>query len=459
MSAPIHPAADTHTGSGPLHSYSPWRSRDFLLLWGGQAVSTFGTSISTLALPLLTLALTRSAAQAGFVAAARLLPYLLLSLPAGALVDRWDRKRLMIRCDTLRWLALGAVPLAFALGRLSVPQLYLVALADGTANVFFTLAQVSALPQVVPPEGLSRAWALNEASDAVANLFGPGVAGLIIGLRRTTAAGAALAYLADSISYLISVVSLRFVRVPFQARREVTDQGVRPSLRAEMAEGLRFLWRQRRLRLLAVLTATANFLQSPITLAVILLARGPLHADVRTLGFVFSVGGVGGVAGAAIAPHLQKRLRLGVVVVGSVAVWGMAAAVLALAPSPLVVMVGLAAISVVWPAYAVVVVTYRLSLVPDALQGRINSAFRLLTFGAEPLGAALGGILLVPLGPRPVLWLIAGGLAMSLLPAWCSGLWHAEHVERVPQAVEAGAGEQPGPSLSADEGGWTRLAR
>lgn len=402
------------------HARSLWRSRDFALLWSGQTVSTFGTSISSLALPLLALALTRSAAQAGFIAAARLLPYLLLSLPAGALVDRWDRKRLMIRCDTLRWLALGSVPLAFALARLSVPQLYVVALVDGTANVFFTLAQVSALPQVVSAEQLPRAWALNETADSAATLFGPGVAGMIIGLGRTTVAGAALAYLADSVSYLASVSSLRFIRVPFQARREMA--GTRRSLRAEMAEGLRFLWRHRRLRLLAFLTAAVNFLQSPITLAVILLARGPLHADVRTLGLIFSAGGVGGVLGALVAPKVKERMRFGLLVVLSVVGWALAAGALALAASPVLLMAGLALISLLWPLYAVAVVTYRLSLVPDELQGRINSAFRLLTFGAEPLGSAVGGVLLGALGPQPVLWLIAAGLGAAALRTWLSEL-------------------------------------
>ncbi|HEV2457480.1 MAG TPA: MFS transporter, partial [Ktedonobacterales bacterium] len=173
---------------------SLWRNRDFALLWSGQAVSTLGTRMSALALPLLVLALTRSPAQAGLVAAARLLPYLLFSLPAGALVDRWNRKAVMIRCDVVRWLALGSVPLAFALGRLSVVQLYLVAFVEGTAYVLFSLAEVSALPRVVPESQLPRAWSLNETSDASGQLLGPGVAGFIIGLARTTPGGAALAY-------------------------------------------------------------------------------------------------------------------------------------------------------------------------------------------------------------------------------------------------------------------------
>ena len=108
-----------------------WRNRDFLLLWNGQTISTLGTNISTLALPLLVLALTHSPAQAGLLTATRLLPYLLFSLPAGALLDRWDRKEVMIRCDLIRWLALGSVPLAFALGHLTLVHLYVVAFLEG----------------------------------------------------------------------------------------------------------------------------------------------------------------------------------------------------------------------------------------------------------------------------------------------------------------------------------------
>src|SRR5262249_33726730 len=107
-----------------------WRNRDYLLLWSGQLVSSIGTQASTLAFPLLLLAVTRSPAQAGFASALRAVPYLLLSLPAGALVDRWDRKRLMLLCDAGRALALGSIPLALALGRLTVAQLYLVSLVE-----------------------------------------------------------------------------------------------------------------------------------------------------------------------------------------------------------------------------------------------------------------------------------------------------------------------------------------
>jgi MFS family permease len=128
--------------------------------------------MSTLALPLLVLALTHSPAQAGLLTALRLLPYLLFSLPAGALIDRWDRKAVMIRCDAIRWLALGSVPLAFGLGHLTLIQLYLVAFVEGTAYVFFSLAQIAALPQVVSSAHLPQAYALDTTTEYIGTLLG-----------------------------------------------------------------------------------------------------------------------------------------------------------------------------------------------------------------------------------------------------------------------------------------------
>ncbi|HEY7348607.1 MAG TPA: MFS transporter [Ktedonobacterales bacterium] len=411
-----HPSQDTQPGR------SLWRNRDFLLLWSGQSVSTLGTGISTFALPLLALALTHSPALAGSLAAVRQAPYLLFSLPAGALVDRWDRKRVMIFCDVGRWLALGSVPLAFALGHLTLAQLYVVGFAEGTAYVFFSLAQIAALPQVVVPAHLSRAYALDNANEYVGALLGPALGAFLIGLAPAIELGSMLAYLADSVSYLFSVVSLRFMRVSFQKERARACGGGRAavsqrSLWAEIAEGLRFLWGQRRLRLMVLLTTIINFLQSPVTLAVIVLAGRELHLDVQTLGLVVSAGGVGGALGALMAPWLRGRLRFGQIIIGSVLLWSAAALALMAAPSAVVLAVGSGLVSLLWPVYGVTLVSYRLEVTPDALQGRVNSAFRFLSYGSEPLGAALGGALLTALGPRPVLGLIAGGLALSGLVA------------------------------------------
>ena len=393
---------------------SLWRNRDFLLLMGGQAISVLGTNISVIALPLLVLAVTHSPAQAGLLTAARQVPYLLFSLPAGALVDRWDRKATMIRCDLVRWLAFGSVPVAFALGHLTLAQLYIVAFIEGTAFVFFSLAQISALPQVVEQEHIPHAYAVDTTLENVGMLLGPSVGAFIIGLAPVIEMGAVLAYLADCISYLASVISLRFIRVTFQEerKRRIKSGGIQ-SLRKEIAEGLRFLWNQPILRIMALLSMTINFLLSPVTLVVIVLARGTLHIDVQTLGFIVSAAGIGGLLGAFVAPWMREHLRFGQVIIGSVFIWVVAIVLLAIAESALPLMLGSGLIGLIWGPFGVTLVTYRLSLTPDSMQGRVNSAYRFLSFGAEPLGAAIGGFLLVVLSPRIVLVVIASGLALA----------------------------------------------
>jgi MFS family permease len=400
---------------------SLWRNGDFLLLWSGQTVSVLGTNISVLALPLLVLAVTHSPAQAGLITAARQIPYLLFSLPAGALLDRWDRKKAMIRCDLIRWIALGSVPLAFAFGHLTLAQLYIVAFVEGTAYVFFSIAQIAALPQVVSQEHLPRAYAMDTTTEYVGQLLGPSLGGFIIGLAATVVTGANLAYAVDSASYLVSVITLRFMKVSFQVER--TQE--RRSLRKEIAEGLRFLWDQPLLRIMAILTMNANFLLSPVTLAVIVLAQGTLHVSVQVLGVVLASGGVGGVLGGLVAPWIRSRVRFGQIIIASIFVWTLALVALTFAPSPLLLVAGVGLIGFMWPAYGVTLVSYRLSLSPDHLQGRVNSAFRFLSYGAEPLGAAFFGLLLSLLNARLVLGLIAAGLALNGVAACLTRLRRA----------------------------------
>lgn len=223
-----------------------------------------------MALPLLVPALTSSPAQVGFIAAAQAIPYLRLALPAGALIDHWDRKVVMILCDVARFLALGSVPLAAVVGHVTVAQLYLVALIAGTALVFFNIAQTAALTHVVPVAQLPRASALDQTVSSTAALIGPGLAGAIVAFGSTVAAGAALAFLVDSLSYLASVLSLLFIRIPFQQRHPAT---VCHSLRADIVEGLRFLWTHRRIRALALVSMASVLVYGSLVLSLIVLAQ------------------------------------------------------------------------------------------------------------------------------------------------------------------------------------------
>lgn len=404
-----------------------WRQRDFLLLWSGQTVSRLGSQVSNIALPLLVLALTRSPAQVGFIAAAQSLPYLLLSLPAGALVDRWDRQRVMIVCDATRFLTMASIPLAYVAGRLEVAQLYAVALVMGLALVFFDAAELAALPRVVPESQLTRAAGLNATAESGAYLVGLGLAGVLIGLARSTVPGAALAYLVDSLSYLISLLTLGFIRLPVQDG-QATPPHVALSLRAvraEIMEGVRFLWAQRRLRAIALLSTAINLLDGPLMLAVIVLARDELHADARTIGLIFSGSGAGELLGSFLAPWVEARVRLGRALIGAVAVWALAMPLEAAAMSPLMLIAGAALADMMIPIYNVTQVAYRLSLIPDAVQGRVNSAYRLPSYGSQLIGTAGGGVLIGTLGARPVLWLIAGGLALCALAAGLTPLRRA----------------------------------
>src|SRR6266516_4352757 len=214
------------------HRVSIWRNRDFMLLWSGQAVSLIGTGISQTAFPLLVWGLTHSAAQVGFVGGLGTLPYVFLSLLAGALIDRWNRKRVMILCDIGRALNLASVLIALVFGQLTVIQLYFNALTEGTLFVFFNLAEVACLPRVVAKEQLPAATAQNEATQGITALLSPLLGAALYSLRQ------ALPFLADAVSYVGSVVSLLFIRTEFQG----AHPPARRKLRVEISEGLRWLW-------------------------------------------------------------------------------------------------------------------------------------------------------------------------------------------------------------------------
>lgn len=411
---------DTGTPGRDATPRSLWRNRDFLLLWSGQAVSAVGTNISTLALPLLVLALTRSPAQAGLIAAVQMLPYVILSLPAGAAIDRWNRKAVMLWCDGARGLACLSLPLAVALGHLTPAQLYAVAVVTGSGAVLFDLAQVAALPRVVAPGQVTAAYAATTAATSGATLLGPGLGGLLIGVARTTLAGAILAYLVDGFSYLASAASLACVRVPFQNDRvRATER----SIRREMGEGLRFLWSHRQLRAIELLTLGTNLFLGATDLALIVLARDALHADAATIGLIFSVGGGGALLGALGVARVKTVQRVGRFIVGAAVGEAFAVLVMALAPSPAILAIGACLAFAMVSIYSITAMSYRLSLTPDALQGRVNSVGNLLSTGCIPLSWAVGGVLLGPLGPRTELWAIAIGLAGVAIAAGWTRLW------------------------------------
>jgi MFS family permease len=391
MTTLVSDATDVDTRPAPKPPRPLWRNRDFMLLWGGQAVSVLGSQVSQLAFPLLVLVITQSPAQAGLIGALRAVPFALVGLPAGALVDRWDRKRLMIVCDAVRALALGSIPIAVLLGHLTLLQLAIVSLVEGTLSIFFTLAETAALPRVVPKEQLPDATTLNMATESTSLLLGPSLAGLIYGL------GALLPFLADAVSYGLSVLSLFFMRVPFQEERARPE---RTRLWAEVGEGVAWLWRQPLIRALAVLTGGLILSSFGYSLIVIVIAQRQ-HASTFVIGLLMASGGAGSILGSLAVGPLQKRFTFGQVMIFSTWFWALSWLLYAFAPNPFVLGVANAAGYIIIPIYMGSVYSYRVAMIPDALQGRVNSVFRLIAFGSQPISLAVTGWLLQTIGPVP----------------------------------------------------------
>src|ERR1700686_2232522 len=277
-----------------------------MLLWSGHMVSSIGTEVSTLAFPLLILALTGSPATAGFAGALRALPYLVFSLPAGALIDRWDRKRVMILCDSGRALSMASIPVALVFGYLSILQIYGVSLIEGTLFVFFNLAEVACLPRVVTKEQLPAASAQHEVSFGITALVGPSIGGALYSAARM------LPFLGDAISYAASVGSLFLIRTKFQQERVAT----RHNIWVDIREGLVWLWKQPLIRFMAILTGGYNLILAGYALIIIVLAQHQ-HASSLTIGLIFAAGGIGALGGAIFAPFLRKRLSFGQAIIGT----------------------------------------------------------------------------------------------------------------------------------------------
>jgi MFS family permease len=404
MSLTTGNAARSRKMTATHHVPSLWRNRDFLLLWSGQAISTVGTQVSQLAFPLLVLFLTHSPVQAGLVGALRALPSVVLSLPAGALIDRWDRQRVMVLCDGGRALVLGSIPLAAVLGRVSLVQLDLVALLEGTLFVFFTVAEAASLPRVVTKEQLAHATAQNQAAEGMASLLGPAVSGALYELSRL------LPFLADAGSYAVSAVSLLLIRTQFQGERAMG----RRHLLAEVVDGLTWLWHQPLLFFMALLSGGMRFLATGSSLVLIVLAEQQ-GASAPVIGLILGIAGIGSIVGSLLAPNVQRRTSFGQAIMLTIWAYTLCWPLYALAPNALVLGSVTAVLFICEPIYSVVNLSYRLAIVPDHLQGRVNGVVRLISYIAIPPGLALTGILLQRVGAVSTVLLLAGGFVLLAL--------------------------------------------
>jgi MFS family permease len=271
-----------------------------MMLWSGQTVSQMGSAITLLALPLTAVVVLHATTfQVGLLSSASTAAFALIALPAGAIVDRRAKRRLMIWCDLARMLIIGSVPLAAAVGVLTMGQLYAVAITAGVCTVFFDVSYQSYLPALIGKEDLVDGNGKLVATQSFAQVAGPGLGGALVGL-----VGAARAMSADAISYAVSVASLLAIR----AREQPPEPGPHQKLRAEITEGLTFVLRHPILRKIVACTGTSNLFSSmAMSLEIIFLVR-VLHVRPAGTGLLIGAASLGGVAGGVLSGRLSRRI-------------------------------------------------------------------------------------------------------------------------------------------------------
>lgn len=388
------------------------RHPDFLKLWSGQSISSFGSAITTLALPLTAvLVLQATPVQMGLLAAVGFLPHLALGLPAGVWVDRWPRRPILIVTDLGRAALLGSVPLLALLGALRMDYLYAAAVLVGVCTLFFDVAATSYLPSLVSRDDLLEANSTSALSSALAGTIGPALAG---GLVQLLTAPVAIA--ADAVSYVVSALCSGLI----QAAETPAPPAQRRRLWSEIGEGLRVLIDDPILRPIIGASTVGSFggaMRQAVF--VLFLVRG-LGLPPALLGLVYAVGGVAAMLGAVLAGPTRDRFGPGQAIVGGTLLWCAGNALIPLARGSLVVALPLVLAAQVisgigTPVYSINQITVRQATVPYRLLGRVNACRRFLVFGVIPLGALLGGALGQALGLRTALVVGVAWQALSAL--------------------------------------------
>jgi MFS family permease len=389
----------------------PRLGRHYWRLWWANAISSTGDGAFVAALPLLAVTISRDPRLVAVVTAAGYLPWMVLSLPAGALVDRYDRAALMWRAQAVQATVVAAVAVLVVFRIANIAVLGLAGLLLGSAEVVFSNAAQAVLPALVPPELLARANGSQQVSLTVGETFlGPPAGSLLF------AAAAALPFGLDAVSFAGSAALLaRLPRTSDAASREAGQP--RAAIHTQIAEGLRWLYRHRLLRVVAVLLGIFNFANQMGQAVLVLLATQTLHVGTRGYGLLLAVTAVGSVIGGLVSPAVTRRLGMLSSLIIAGAVDAAVFAGLGLAPDPAVAALMLAGQGFAVTMWNVVTVSLRQQVVPAHLLGRVNSVYRMLGWGLMPVGALAGGFIAHAAGLRAP-YVVAGVLCgLSLLAA------------------------------------------
>lgn len=388
-----------------------WHEPDFLKLWGGQAVSQMGSSITDIGLPFTAvLMLGASPLQMGLLSGSGAAVILIFGLFAGVLADRLRRRPILIFADLGRAVVLGTVPLAAALHRLSMGHLYLVAAASSLLTVLFEVSYQAYVPSLVDRENIADCNGKLALAGSVAEVAGPSLTGVLVAWIT-----APRAILFDAISFLLSAISIGLIRKP----EPQPVQRPQPHMGQEIAEGLRASWNEPILRALVQRTATASFFLGFGSALYLIFAIRELGLSAALLGTIISVGGATSLAGGLVSPRLVGRFGFGPTFIGAAIVTGITMLVPTLSRGPVAVcaaILGTAQLfDMAWPIYHINELSLRQAVTPNHLLGRVNAAMHLLFRGVLPVGALAGGMIAEAIGIRLTLFLGALGYLLSTL--------------------------------------------
>jgi MFS family permease len=395
-------------------------SRPFLLFWRADAVSAFGTYITLLALQtLVVLTLHGSATQVGWLNSARWLPFLVVGVVVGALVDRHPRRPIMIATDLAQAVLLAAIPLLWWVNLLSFPTLLAIVVAYGTASVINSAAEMSFLPRLVRREHLQRAHARIDGADATAMSAGPAIGGLLV-----SAVGAPVAVFVDAATYLYSALTLSRIDVVEPGSRSGTTAS---GLVREIREGVRWIYHGSGLTTLSI--ATHGWFVGHAVVGVVLApyALADLRLTPFQFGIIGALGGVGAFLGAAVTTWVGRRLGTGLTIIACHAITTGGVLVMVAAGQPSQAWAAVAVLAAGQGIYGLAMgmsnsheMSYRQLVTPDELQARTNTTLRSLNRAVIVVAAPVAGVLADAWGIRPTLLLsaaifavVTGGLAAS----------------------------------------------
>lgn len=389
---------------------SLWRHGGFLKLWAGETASQVGAQLGFLAIPVLAIHLLAATEfEIGLLGALQTAAFLVIALPAGAWIDRWLKRRVMILADLVRAVALALVPALWFAGVLDFAHLLVVATVVGVATAFFDVSYQSYLPVLVPRAAIPDANSKLEGTAQIARVGGPAIAGGLL-----TVVQAPLLLAGTALTYVVSFVALLTIRdteVP-------APKADRRPLVAEIREGVAFVVREPLLRRIVLTTGVGNFFQTIAMTMLPLLVLRELDLGPAVFGLATSIGAVGGILGALMTARLARVVGEGTVIPASALVLGGAvllAPLMAVVPAaaiPLLIVVELL-LSISVLVYNITQVSFRQRICPPELLGRMNASIRFFVWGVMPLGALLSGVLATTVGVVPTMWIGALGTLLS----------------------------------------------